>query len=122
MKNFLLNMALAFTNRLGTGEASGTGGTTQGSIDNVDKLVKAFTNVFQWILGPIFTIIGIAGVAYAIYLGVLYAKAEDASKRKEVQGRLIGAIIGAVIIIAGAVVCYALNWEKIFNNFNLGTL
>jgi hypothetical protein len=49
----------------------------------------------------------------------MYAKAESADKRKEVQGRLIGAVIGAVIIVLGATLCFALDWAKIFENFTL---
>ena len=69
------------------------------------------------ILGPILTVIGVAAVIYAIYLGVMYAKAESADKRKEVQGRLIGACIGAVIIVVGATLAFSLDWASIFGNF-----
>lgn len=113
MKNFLFNMALSM-NRLATG--SGSIGDSSQNIGSIDQLVATFNTVFKYILGPVLTIIGIAGVGYAVYLGIQYAKAEDASKRKEVQGRLIGAVIGAVIIIAGAVICYSLNWVGIFNS------
>lgn len=114
MKNFLFNMALSM-NRLASGDSSIKDGGTK--ITSLDGLVKTFTTVFRYVLGPILSIIGIAGVGYAVYLGIQYAKAEDASKRKEVQGRLIGAVIGAVIIIAGAVICFALDWVGIFNSF-----
>ena len=113
MKNFLFNMALSM-NRLATG-SSGVG-DSKNNIGSIEQLVSTFNTVFKYILGPVLTVIGIAGVGYAVYLGIQYAKAEDASKRKEVQGRLIGAVIGAVIIIAGAVICYSLNWVDIFNS------
>ena len=87
-------------------------------VKSVQQAASALNTVLKKVLGPIFTIIGVAAVIYAIYLGVLYAKAESADKRKEVQGRLIGACIGAVIIIAGATLCYALDWESIFTNFS----
>lgn len=115
MKNFLFNMALSM-NRLAGGSSSGIK-DNETKISSLDGLVKTFTTVFRYVLGPILSIIGIAGVGYAVYLGIQYAKAEDASKRKEVQGRLIGAVIGAVIIIAGAVICFALDWVGIFNSF-----
>lgn len=114
MKNFLFNMALAM-NRLAGGDSSGVD-DSKNNIGSIDQLVSTFNTVFRYILGPVLTVIGIAGVGYAVYLGIQYAKAEDASKRKEVQGRLIGAVIGAVIIIAGAVICYSLNWVNIFNS------
>ena len=70
------------------------------------------------ILGPILIVIGAAAALYAIYLGVMYAKAEDANKRKEVQGRLIGAAIGVVIILVGISLCYAVKWEDLVSNWN----
>ena len=66
----------------------------------------------------ILSIISVAGVIYAIILGFNYAKAQDASEREKVKGRLIGAVVGAVIMIAGAVLCFSVNWIAIFNSFN----
>ena len=70
------------------------------------------------ILGPILTVIGVLAIIYAIYLGVMYAKAEDANKRKEVQGRLIGACVGAVIIVVAVTLCFSINWVSVFENFS----
>lgn len=115
MKNFLFKLAMAVTssNVLRNDPVRGDDGT----IKKVDDVVKGVNNIFNWIMGPIFSVLGIAAIGYAIYLGVQYAKAEDASKRKEVQGRLIGAVIGGVIIVAGAALCYALDWGSIVSNF-----
>ena len=88
-------------------------------VKSVQQAASALNTVLKKVLGPIFTIIGVAAVIYAIYLGILYAKAESADKRKEIQGRLIGACIGAVIIIAGATICFALNWTAIYHNFSI---
>ena len=94
MRNFLL-----------AGESSGTTSLT--------SLANTLAGIMKDIMGPILIIIGAAAAIYAIYLGVMYAKAEDASKRKEVQGRLIGAVIGVVIILVGVTLCYAVNWTAI---------
>ena len=83
---------------------------------------NAMMDLFRKILGPVLMVIGIAAVIYAIVLGINYAKAEDAEARKKVQGRLIGALIGAVIIIAGATLCLTLKWDKIFESFSGETL
>lgn len=90
---------------------------TEGQYTTIENAAKGFSGIVQSILGPVFTVIGVVAVIYAIYLGILYAKAESADKRKEVQGRLIGACIGAVIIVAGATLCYALDWYSIYNGF-----
>jgi len=102
MNNFLMNFMRA----------------TMNTISNLDDVAKGFNGVVQKIVAPIIACVGVAGTLYAIYLGVMYAKAESADKRKEVQGRLIGAVIGAVIMIAGAVLCFALDWAGIFKNFS----
>ena len=85
---------------------------------SLTDIAEGMKNLMQRILGPVLIVIGVMAVAYAVYLGVCYAKAEDANKRKEVQGRLIGALIGAVIIIVGVTLCYAVNWVSVFNSFS----
>lgn len=112
MKNFLFKLAMAVT-----GSNTLLADTSTEKVTDTSQLTSGITNIFKWVMGPIFTVLGLAAVAYAIYLGVQYARAEDASKRKEVQGRLIGAVIGGVIIIAGASLCYALDWQSIIANF-----
>ena len=92
--------------------------SNKGTIKEVQQVVEGVNKIFNWVMGPIFTVLGIAAIGYAIYLGVQYARAEDASKRKEVQGRLIGAVIGGVIIVAGAALCYSLDWGAIVKGFN----
>ena len=96
MKNFLLASTYSTLDQVATG---------------VQGLVKK-------ILGPVLAIIGVAAVIYAVVLGVQYAKAEDADARKKVQGRLIGALIGAAIVIVGATLCFALDWKAIFQSFS----
>lgn len=108
MRNLMLNVARFF---------SGVNTLTEDKYTDMDQVAEGFKGIVQKILGPILTVIGVAAVLYAVYLGVMYAKAESADKRKEVQGRLIGACIGAVIIVAGATLCFALDWNGIYQNF-----
>ena len=82
------------------------------------QIATSFQGLMKQIVGPILIVIGAAAAIYAIYLGVLYAKAEDANKRKEVQGRLIGAAIGVVIILVGITLCYAINWQSLVDTWN----
>lgn len=88
------------------------------SYASLSEMATGIKNMIQKILGPVLIVIGVMAVVYAIYLGVMYAKAEDGNKRKEVQGRLIGALIGAVIIIVGITVCYAVDWKGVFESFS----
>ena len=82
------------------------------------SIAEGMKDLMQRILGPVLMVIGVLAVVYAVYLGVMYAKAEDASKRKEVQGRLIGALVGAAIIVVGIALCYAIDWVDVFNSFS----
>ena len=86
-------------------------------IKSVSQIAMAMNQILKKIVGPILSAIGVAAIVYAIYLGVMYAKAESAEKRKDIQGRLIGACIGAVIIVVVATLCFALNWAKIYWSF-----
>ena len=94
--------------------------TDPSKLESFAEIAGSLHFVFKKILGPVLVIIGVLATCYAIYLGVMYAKAEDANRRKETLGRLIGACIGAVIIIAGITVCYTVNWVKVFNSFTTG--
>lgn len=116
MKNFLFKLAMAVTGDNVLRETTTPEKTD--TMKNIDDVVAGVNKIFNWVMGPIFTVLGIAAIGYAIYLGVQYARAEDASKRKEVQGRLIGAVIGGVIIVAGAALCYSLDWGAIVKGFN----
>ena len=87
-------------------------------IKSLSQLAMGLNQILKKVVGPILSAIGIAAVIYAIYLGVMYAKAESAEKRKEVQGRLIGAIIGAVIIVTVATLCFAINWAYVYWSFS----
>ena len=94
MKNFLLN----------------------GEVKDLAGIAGKFNELMKQIIGPVIAVIGVAAVIYAVVLGFNYAKAEDAEARKKVQGRLIGALIGAVIIVAGAVLCFAIKWDSIYTS------
>lgn len=86
--------------------------------NNLTSIANTLAGLMKNLLGPILIVIGAAAALYAIYLGVMYAKAEDANKRKEVQGRLIGAAIGVVIILVGITLCYAIKWSELVENWN----
>ena len=90
---------------------------TSATDTSLKQIADTFRMLMQNIVGPVLIVIGAAAAIYAIYLGVMYAKAEDANKRKEVQGRLIGAAIGVVIILVGITLCYAINWAGLVDGW-----
>lgn len=95
-----------------------SGNTGENTVTSLSGAAETAVKLIKKVLGPVLAVIGVAAVVYVIVLGVKYARAEDADARKKVQGRLIGALIGAVIIIVGATLCFALDWAKIFYNFS----
>lgn len=52
------------------------------------------------ILTPILSIVGAAGLIWAIVLGVQMARADSTEKREECKKRLIGLVVGIVIMVA----------------------
>ena len=87
------------------------------SYTTLEQVAEGFEKIMGNIIGPVLIVIGALAAIYAVVLGVQYAKAEDANKRKEVQGRLIGAAIGVIIIVVGVTLVYALPWKDIYTNF-----
>ena len=105
-----------YTNKLLTdGDKTPTStGEEKLNIENIGGIVRGIRLVLTKIVGPIFSVIGVVLVALVIKLGIDYAKAEDADSRKKVQGRLIAACIGMIIMIAGAILCFAIDFASIY--------
>ena len=62
----------------------------------LDKLLGAL----ETIVGPILIVVGAIGVIYAIYLGVMLAKAENAEKREESKKRIVNVLVAIAITAA----------------------
>lgn len=62
--------------------------------------LKSVVEALQNIVAPILIVIGAVGVIYAIYLGVMLAKAENAERREEAKKRIINVVIAIVITVA----------------------
>ena len=87
--------------------------TVSTGVTSLSGIANNIGAIIQGVVSPVLMVIGAAGVIYAIILGINYIKAETPDKRKEAQSRLIGAIIGVIIIIAGIVVCNAIDWGSL---------
>ncbi|MGN1212807.1 MAG: Mbov_0395 family pilin-like conjugal transfer protein, partial [Christensenellales bacterium] len=55
--------------------------------------------VLNDIIWPILIVVAAVGTIYAIYLGVMMAKAENAEKREEAKKRVINAVIAVVVMV-----------------------
>lgn len=70
--------------------------------------LKEVFNGLTNFLVPLLIAVATAGMVYAIYLGINLVRAEDQSKREEAKKRLIWAIIGIVVMVAGIALLYIL--------------
>lgn len=110
MRNFLMSISKFVLAKAATNDSTG-------DIKDLGSIAARLQGLIKQIVAPIVAVVGVVGIIYAVYLGVLYAKAESADKRKEVQGRLVGACIGALIMIVGATLGFALDWKTIMLGF-----
>ncbi len=70
--------------------------------------LKEVFNGLTDFLVPLLIAVATAGMIYAVYLGVNLIRAEEQGKREEAKKRLIWAIIGIVVIVAGIALLYIL--------------
>ena len=87
---------------------------TEGNIKNFGQLATGLQRIMQDIVGPIMIVIGALLAIFMIKMGVDYAKAESADKRKECMGRLVGIGIGLLIVLVGITLCYSINWVETY--------
>ena len=82
---------------------SGTGSNANietGGADWAADIAKKIYVIVDSLLWPIFGIIAVLGIVYAIVLGVNYAKAETSDKKEEAKKRIINAVVGVVVMLA----------------------
>jgi len=70
--------------------------------------LKEVFNGLTSFLVPLLIAVATAGMIYAVYLGINMIRAEDSGKREEAKKRLIWAVIGIVVIVAGIALLYIL--------------
>jgi hypothetical protein len=89
-----------------------------GTISNFMDVANVLNFIVRKVLGPVFSVMGIAFVIMAVKIGFEYAKAQDASEREKCKGKLIGMIVGGLIMIAGAVLAFSVDWSAMYYNMN----
>ena len=80
-----------------------TNAAAKGTPEWILKVLIPILEILDTLLIPIIILLGVAGMVYAIVLGVQYAKAESADKRDEAKKRLINAVIGVVIMLVALI-------------------
>ncbi|MBO4413040.1 MAG: hypothetical protein J5779_03395 [Clostridia bacterium] len=95
----LANLIMGGTAFLGS-QNSGTSSTTTPDYASGAASVKTtVVTVTKSILIPVLGIVGMAGVIWAIVLGINFAKADSNEKREEAKKRLISLVVGIVVVI-----------------------
>ena len=64
-------------------------------IDWLDPIVNALISI----INPVLIVLAVAGILYAIVVGIKFMKAEDKSARDEAKQKLITVIVGIVVVI-----------------------
>jgi NADH:ubiquinone oxidoreductase subunit 6 (subunit J) len=84
----------------------------------LDDVAEKFVKIMEEIAAPVLIVVGAFATAYVVYLGVMYAKAEDTGKRKEIQKRLIGMIIALVLLAMVLTVVLMIDWRNVAENWH----
>ena len=94
--NFFNKLLLAFSGLMADAGSTTNAGNNTNAYDQFPWL-QNLVDALQKIVAPILIVIGAVGVIYAIYLGVMLAKAENAEKREEAKKRIINVLIAIAI-------------------------
>ena len=63
------------------------------------EILEPIRKAIAALLSPALILVATAGSIYAVYLGVIMAKAEDQGKRDEAKKRVINAVLALVVIV-----------------------
>lgn len=61
--------------------------------------VEALCQAIMKVLNPVLIVVALAGIIYAIWVGIKFVKAEDKSARDEAKAKLISVIVGIVVTL-----------------------
>lgn len=61
--------------------------------------LNGIIDALEGLMNPLLILVGTAGSLYAVYLGVIMAKAEDQGKRDEAKKKVINAVLALVVIV-----------------------
>ena len=83
--------------------------------------LQTLIDAVKSIVNPVLVVAAVAGILYAIVVGVKFVKAEDKSQRDEAKQKLITVIIGVVVTIVLIILFYWLAYMFENNKFGLDT-
>ncbi len=88
--------------------------------NNVPDWLQTILNALVNFINPILIVVSVAGLVYAIVVGIRFAKADDKNEREEAKQKLIYVIVGIVVTIVLIALFYFLKYaiETNMINFN----
>lgn len=86
--------------------------------DAAKTVAKTVSGIVQSILVPILSVVGAAGIIWAIVLGINFARADSNDKREEAKKRLISLIVGIVVVVA-LMLFFLFGFEKLLEAFGV---
>ena len=81
-----------------------------GDVVKLPAWMNGLLNAVTKVLNPILIIACLAGIIYAIWVGITFVKADDQSARKEAKQKLITVITGIVATVALIALFYWLTY------------
>ena len=77
---------------------------------NVPGWLQTILNALTNFINPILIVVSVAGIVYAIVVGIRFAKADDKNEREEAKQKLIYVIVGIVVTIVLIALFYFLRY------------
>lgn len=77
---------------------------------NVPGWLQTILNTLTNFINPILIVVSVAGIIYAIVVGIRFAKADDKNEREEAKQKLIYVIVGIVVTIVLIALFYFLKY------------
>ena len=98
-------------------EGVSTGNEAGKTPEFVVDIIQPIFDVLDWLLPVIMIVLGLAGIVYAIILGINYAKAENADQKDAAKKRLINVVIGVLVMLIALILIFIFikNAYKIFD-------
>ena len=87
------------------------------AVDTGFGWLNTLINAVYNFINPVLIVVAVAGILYAIVVGVKFVKAEDKTQRDEAKQKLITVIIGIVVTFVLVALFYWLAWA-----FSSGTI
>ena len=82
---------------------------TDKTLVDIDSVKLSWSNTAYTVINPILIVAAVAGILYAVVVGVKFVKADSKDQREEAKQKLISVIVGIVVTLILIVAFYWLS-------------